>query len=326
MKRDFTIDLIKVIAMLCIIALHVFPYRSDWSVTNLLYDASVMGIPLFLMSSGYLLIGEERVSDKRYILRKFYRIIRFIVLFASVVWALKLLMHQAAMSDWIHYLTGAFLQKGPAAVCWYLGAMLIIYLLLPLINRLYCNRKSFIAAFLVLTLIEFFCFTQNLLKDTPWEQSVPQMFRIWNWLYYFMLGGIVKLLSESSYTIGYKSLAWCLLILLPACIFFQEHFKAQIGSDGCEFFYSSFIVALLAFTAFISIKGFTIPENSLLHKVLAWISPCFLWVYVTHPLIVTFTSQFVNNPFALYLIVLVISVTFSKVVVSIPILKKLTSL
>lgn len=73
--RNSSIDLIKTVAMLGVIALHTtHNYLGDsFNVSNVMYETGVISIPLFFMVSGYLLLGRNNVNY-RYVSHKIFGI------------------------------------------------------------------------------------------------------------------------------------------------------------------------------------------------------------------------------------------------------------
>lgn len=69
MKRNYSIDLIKIIAMLGVISLHTTHNYLEFFTGKILYETSVMSIPLFFMCSGYVLLGRQDV-DYKYVVKK----------------------------------------------------------------------------------------------------------------------------------------------------------------------------------------------------------------------------------------------------------------
>lgn len=77
-ERIQSVDLIKIIAMICVMGLHsagaFVSHDNDNFWGNVVGRISVCAIPLFFMVSGYLLIGRDNVSYQ-YSLKKIISII-----------------------------------------------------------------------------------------------------------------------------------------------------------------------------------------------------------------------------------------------------------
>lgn len=80
--RIQTLDLIKIIALLAIIALYSarFFFGSEGDlVACVLYVTGVIGIPLFFMVNGYLMLNKENLNY-RYVVRKVFGILKFVTI------------------------------------------------------------------------------------------------------------------------------------------------------------------------------------------------------------------------------------------------------
>lgn len=86
---------------------------------------------------------------------------------------------------------------------WYFGALIIIYLLLPLLHRIYTKKIIFrcctiswayvLWAFLLMTAVVIQAC--SMVCEEALQQNVIQTFRLWSWLQYFILGGLLVELS-----------------------------------------------------------------------------------------------------------------------------------
>ena len=72
MERNQSIDLIKIIAMIMVIGLHVNIGRLDNPIAFVISRTSGIAIPLFFMVSGFLLWG--RKDNVKYSLKKIFNI------------------------------------------------------------------------------------------------------------------------------------------------------------------------------------------------------------------------------------------------------------
>lgn len=91
------------------------------------------------------------------------------------------------------YISGIFYYN---AVTWFLGALIILYLLYPWLNRLYLSYPRgflWMMAGCMLVQCMFFIRTLGIGEGIWWhEGEIPQVYRMWNWLFYFSLGGAIN--------------------------------------------------------------------------------------------------------------------------------------
>ena len=143
--RDCNIDIIRLIACVAVVGLHTFP--KDLSlVTASLYYLSGFAVPFFFMSSGFFLLNRGELNYK-YVWHKCAGIIKIVLFWNCILYALRLgkalIFNKIFAINIFVFLEGflkSFVQKGKLWQFWYLGALLIIYVLLPVLSKL--NQKS----------------------------------------------------------------------------------------------------------------------------------------------------------------------------------------
>jgi len=282
--RNQSIDLIKIVAMSMVVSLHT-AYRfieSDSSgIMFTLYNLGVVAIPLFFMASGYILIGRENVSSS-YAFRKIIGIFRFVLVLVGVQWIIHSVIRcEIDLYTPIRNFIGAFIQTGPFAVFWYFGAMVIIYMLYPAINRAYQNKNCYYSILIILGIIQNSVFICNVAGNG--ETGVIQTFRLWNWLFYFMLGGVLK---ESA--LSRKRLSLFFAIFAAAALFSMKRLHPFIGDDHCEYFYASPVIVALSASLFLLLESFHFTNS----KLISTIQPLLLPVYVFHPFVVSHSRDY----------------------------------
>lgn len=335
-SRDLSIDLVKVVAMMCVMILHIpAMWRTD---SNLLAftmsRAAGMAIPLFFMVSGYLLFG--RKPDFRYSLKKIWGILRF-VLILSLSWTFlfMLLKHQFDVHEFIYAIFAPFIQEGMFGVFWYLGAMCIIYACLPLINGILLhypppfvktsvnqNLTRLLAVLTVLIVVSSVIFQANIIYGV--ERKIFQMFRVWNWFLYFFFGALMKELNLTNISLSGTIRALCIAVAVCLYIIFQ---KISVPIHlGIEYFFGSPAHITFSILMFIAIASVKIQSR----KVISWLSNLFLPVYAFHSLVIYFLGKLnllgVNyvgfiTPLINFLLVSSITIGVSAIVMKLPVIK-----
>ena len=202
-------------------------------------DAAVYSIPLFFMTSGYLLLDRNKVSYK-YSFHKILGIVRFVLLITSILWLALGMRHG---ENYLIYTFGCFLQKGGMGIFWYFGAMILIYLLLPLLHSLYkIHKKSFATLTIVLFVISNAVFLLNFFNIHV-ENATIQTFRLWNWVFYFNMGGLIK-----EYQVKIKFPIVILLFVVSDVLLM--YLTPLMPTIYCEYFYPSLMVQLLSLALF----------------------------------------------------------------------------
>lgn len=321
--RIQSIDLIKIIAMLGVIALHCQLYipRNYQSTYCLSTISSGFPIPLFFMVSGYLMLG--RKPDVKYSAKKIAKIIRFLVEFTIIYWLIFEATKGTSFLTAIKYVPLAMLQEGPLPIFWYFGAMCILYACLPGLNLLYQRYKKFpLKLTFFLFVIENIIFILNC--TIGFDQHVIQSLRIWNWLFYFSLGGIIKNYPKTF--MKYDVKIWHILILtiLFAGGYTSAHYFFILKNTDQS--YGSFICTAYAISIFI----YCIHSNFQGNKLIKALSPLFLPVYSLHLFTYKYYFKYINldclgeiEPIADFIIVAFITLMVSWLIMKTPVIKQI---
>lgn len=144
MQRDIRLDWIRTLAILLVITVHT------WSLSgidgnlhpmmNVLYNATdCLGVPLFLMLSGALLLGGENSSSLSHFYRKRYKrlLIPFLI-WATIVFLISLFVGKytdihttlEAASKYIPYM----LENKINSAYWFVALMTVLYAITPFIR------------------------------------------------------------------------------------------------------------------------------------------------------------------------------------------------
>lgn len=274
-KRAYNIDLLRVIACTFVIMLHVGSiylgddYNFNFIIGNFFDSFGIIAVPLFVMISGYFIIGNDKNLDFKY----FYSKTLKNIVIPTIIWSLIYLLYSELItilsmvannnfnsSNLLNPLVALF--KGvPYYHMWYMYMIIGLYLLAPLIIRIKneISPKSFKnLGFIFL----FIGFISELTNELFWNVKCIEF------IGYFMFGYIIKTYSEK---IKVKKEIFIGLFLLSfIAIFISTNLlcKYKIG-DNTLYFYqnlSPFVIlgSLSFFTIFINIKN--TKDNILIDK------------------------------------------------------------
>lgn len=147
------IDNLRGIACLMVVMIHTTTWYItnaasvslvNWDIANVLNSASRVSVPLFFMISGYLFFG-ERSAQSRHFLR-----IGLCLLFYSTVAFLYIVLFTSINSELsLKYL----LQKPVFYHLWFFFAIIVIYLLSPLLQVKSANGKMLLALMIVIGIV-----------------------------------------------------------------------------------------------------------------------------------------------------------------------------
>lgn len=239
-QRLLSLDFIKMFAMFGVMCLHSEFEFYENPLAQFLYMSAVVSIPLFFMTSGYLLYGKSSV-EWRYSVRKIYGILRFVAIMTVAFWLLTGMKHGVSF---LSFTVGSLLQRGGLGVYWYFGSMIIIYALLPIIHPVYVrHQKIFLIATVALCVLSNCIFFSHFIGFQI-EESTTQTFRLWNWVFYFNVGGLLRRYSL-------KSNIAVVLFLFAASYLFQFTVTPFMPTPYCEYFYSSWPIMLLSLFLFV---------------------------------------------------------------------------
>lgn len=317
-NRNQSIDLIKIIAMCLVVCLHTthnYMIPGVISIEFILYNSSVIAIPLFFMVSGYLLIGRKNTTYK-YAGKKIWGILRFMFFIIGSWWLIYSIIKGYDLKSLLFNYIGAFIQKGHFWMFWYFGTMCLIYCLYPLINQLSKYKKYYLSVLILIGIFQNLMFSWNLISSDG-EENIAQSLRVWNWFFYFMLGGILKRV-----VLDKKFLIALMLITIIANLAIIWWLSPFVGSSYCEYFYSCPIVILLSTVLFIIVKEFHFKNNRLITS----LSLLFLPVYTLHPFVIKAFNLVGINKYGgiiFYFTVLFASILGCWILMKIPIVKKM---
>lgn len=323
-NRNLSLDLVKVIAMIGVVALHCQLYipREYSSTFYLSTLASGFPIPLFFMVSGYLMFSRE--PNVGYAVKKILKILRFLIEFVGIFWLLTCMPKGSSIINWPKFVALSMLQEGPLPVFWYFGAMCILYALLPLL--LYLDRRfpKFLIIFVAsLFVIVNLVFVLNCMVGL--DQKIHQSLRVWNWLFYFSLGGL--LLKHKSSFSKMKVRFWYILLLAMCYTIFysvvKSHFPIMKNTDLC---YGNVICTLYALSLFVYCMQHTINKSNIISQ----LSPLFLPVYSLHLFVYEYYFDYVNlgilgevSPFIDFILVALATICISWCIMRTPILNRI---
>lgn len=199
--RIQSLDLIKIVAMYGVVLLHTNAILLHYNSGFILYSIAGLSMPLFFMVSGYLMYTRE--VTYRYIFAKIIKIVRFCFINALLFFILFGLKNSDGLNDFMNYFPGCFIQRGGVAQFWYFGSIIIIYAMLPFLQKLRLRYVHFTLYFLIILFV--LCstvFYLNLVNG--FEKSVIQTFRMWYPLLYFLLGGVLNCCISTEYVLAFR--------------------------------------------------------------------------------------------------------------------------
>lgn len=211
-NHNVSVDFLKVIATIFVIRLHSGIGSECPAYT---YYLAGCAVPIFFMINGGFILNRASMSWK-YAGKKIAKILILTSLW-SVLYTISLLVLKHKWSNPIIFLINSFLQKGGYGNFWFLGALVLLYLILPTLYKFF-NQKKYSAIILTLSfgllcaLIDAISIHRFLLGRDTIPKVVPQVLRLWTWIFYFCLGGIAFKYLSFLKNIRFSIRVWLLII------------------------------------------------------------------------------------------------------------------
>ncbi|HFI0143055.1 TPA: acyltransferase, partial [Streptococcus suis] len=332
MKRLYGIDIVKLLACLGVVILHVttlaFEITQPMNWSAYLYYLGTFSIPLFFLINGFFLLNRKELPYS-YIFKKIAGILFIVVCWSVMYWLVTFNFHD----NIIRKIVGSLLQKGYFYQFWFFGSLLMIYPTLPYLKKLLQNIKVHIAVMILLLVIGSTIQLLNfILPAVPIQKFVPQTLRLWTWYSYYIIGGLIGRVEVVQFLTKLqnkkiKLLTFSLVFLSPFVFFWicQHIFELKYA----EYFYDSIFVKLLTVLIFISI--YNIKVSTLLQKWIPFLSTGIMGIFIVHTHVIRLLLKFMDLSKPLMntlgiIIVFVMSFFVVWVMSKIPFAKKLTEI
>lgn len=307
MERNVNIDIIKIVAMLGVICVHANMKRLDVPTAYVMSRIFGISLTLFLMVSGYLMANKTITIE--YARRKIVNILLFCLKISLIVWISQMLWNLELNIDIVSIYLKIFIQGGPLRIFWYMGALCILYALLPLYRKMeHINRNFILLLLFALIVVDFVIWM--LTWSNHFEYHVRQTFRIWNWLTYFTLGVLV-----ARHPIRINIWVGGVISVVAMFIYLVFVYYSKSNIEKIEHFYTTPVCMLYTVCVFITLMNLRLNEDSRIIKAL---SSLFLPVYFLHVFIIKAYQQMVDTSSAMYfsplidyLIIAFLSISFS---------------
>jgi surface polysaccharide O-acyltransferase-like enzyme len=309
-KRLIGLDLIKVVACFLVVALHTC-YTKDTNVTisSVLYYSGVIAIPLFFITNGYLLFGKTR-KNEWYSYKKIGRILLLTFLLNGIICILYAIIKHSFRNPFSETISNLFFQKGFLSHFWFMGTLILIYLMFPAFDYLYQYKQKYFfllsACFICIQcLVDFLNIYSSIKCSNLLQSHISQTFRIESHFSYFILGGVLKLLKTK--VIKYASLRNVLFLYGLAIIYQFFMIKSVYPTFFCEYFYDNLIIICLSGMVFLYLSEIQIINGK--EGIIYIISNLIMLIYIVHPFVIRFYNKIINIRFNIVELIVVFSIS-----------------
>lgn len=202
--RSISADVVRVVALLMIIALHTilnFTVRPDFFATKAWFFLepfvvfSKAGIPLFFMLSGYLVISKNR-AIKENLYKTFRRIILPLCFFSVINIIIAYFKHDFSTSTMLDFWQGQLIRitNFPSSWLWFLVVLAFLYLLNPVWQLILSDDKNKKIALYFLVLTFLFSILATFIKFPSMKNEILyNNFTGWlGYVFLYFYGGILR--------------------------------------------------------------------------------------------------------------------------------------
>jgi surface polysaccharide O-acyltransferase-like enzyme len=337
MQRNFNLDLLKILACFSVVVLHVTGrvvfVNNNYTLSHFFYYAACIAVPIFFMVNGYLLLNKNEITYK-YIWKKISNILIVVFSWNLIILIGKLIIKRE-FNNPIYSVVENLIQRGYFWQFWFFGSLIIIYLFVPILNKYFKNVKSavlltcmFIGISLVIDLISIF---RSLNGDSIVQINVIQTFRLWTWLAYYLLGGLLGNTLVKNKILNFFNVKWNWAILISSLTIsniYQYNMAKLYNAVNAEYFYDNILTFVYVISLFILVLRFNFKS---LNRFILLISSNMIGIYILHATVIKVLSKLISfdkpllNTIIIF-IVFISSLLCSWIISKIPIVKKLISL
>ncbi|MCW6543051.1 acyltransferase [Yersinia ruckeri] len=279
------IDNLRAVACIMVVMIHATTYsltsgssvgEFSWDIANLLNSASRVGVPLFFMISGYLFFGEKSAGKKH-----FLRIGLCLAFYSAI--ALIYISTLTPIGGWVSL--KHILQKPVFYHLWFFYAIIVVYLVSPLVNVKPVSGR-YLAVVMLLLAILANPNTSKFALDGVHLLSVNLYIYgdTFYYLLYAILGRAIGMLETRERNISWG--AAVIFIISVSLIVISTKKQSIINGNFADTFYM--YCSPLVFIAAVSLLVWF--KNCLAQPVgwLTWLSGHSLAIYGLHALIIHF--------------------------------------
>lgn len=287
LSRITWIDYVRCVAILLVILMHASEQSglSDLASISIMSSIGRLGVPLFLMISGALMLPKVfQYSIPEYFGRYTQRIIQFVLLlfgYALITNLTYILFIEGAVIDNpLHFLihNNGITAKGVAGHIWYMRVITVLYILLPFLAKCIIPLKSrAVCVWIVLCILPFILSNEL--------NSIKLLSRVFPYIGYFILGYLIcnrtNFKTKSKNVILISSLV-LIISILAALI-------TDLQLNGADFFrfhwYTSSCSILISSIALFILLRELFGAYSTCPPIIANLAKCSFGIYLSHYII-----------------------------------------
>lgn len=333
MKRDYRLDHVRSIAIICVVINHaieetypVFDYsildyslQSKWFALSGWVIGRSFGVPLFFFLTGFLLLPRDYTDIKN--VKKFYKHNLWPLLVAWEGWILLYQIFICIRDETVfsvgNYLKCAlFLKHAGMPHTWYIPVIIGIYLFLPFVSNAIrtINRSILIK---LTAVIYFYCFIVPGISMLVCPTSPETIFSSQLYLAYsggvygcYLILGYIFFTFRKEIDKLYSGILWGVVLLGSTTLISTVYIQLLLRNNGSQYTvgYEFFLIPVTATCAFIIL--YRAELRSGMQKVVMQVSLCAFGIYCIHEPILQYLDSVIDyekHNSLLVLILLIVS-------------------
>lgn len=295
--RNTGVDVARIIACFAVIVLHLVG-RDAGPICAIAYFSAGFAIPVFFIASGYFVLQKESIGPS-YAATKAKRIFPIVFFWVCLACLIFSITRGTIYNPLIEFPL-ASLQMGLCGLYWFFFALFAVYCAVSTASRSCVNSTKRIA--LMTTLFGLICLAIDHLSyvslrqgGAPLQSHVPQTLRLWTWLFYFFLGGLVGRKEVRSRLYRHRVLVYCLLALSYVGVLVWDYCLGYLktGNVLAEHYYDNLFTMLYSVSLFCTCDfAFNGHRDSVHVKAIGSISGCTMGIYILHFFVIRFVKSF----------------------------------
>lgn len=248
-SRNYNIDLIKLLACGGVVLEHasVKMYFDGHLISTILYNMGMASVPLFLMCSGFFML------HKKYsywdIHRKVLKIVFLVFFWGGSYFLLTIPFKDISMLRFLDNSFGPLVQRGYFSQLWFLGALIILYELQPILIWLKKYPNFYYLFFGILMFLSMIININSMFDGHYIASNIPQTFRVWSWIGYYILGDIAYTLQIKRVNFP-KYFSWISFVLILIYSYLIEFCE---GISKNEYVYDSLFIHVMILIIFMTL-------------------------------------------------------------------------
>ena len=284
-ERSNNFELLRIISMIMILVLHFNLYgvkynqipSTDWHYYFFwtLEYICIIAVNIYVLISGYFLI-KSNIKLKKALKLEFQ-----IIFYSIIIYLIMIVINKESFN--LRVFIKLFFPISTKQY-WFMGAYLVMYLLVPFINKLANSLTKAQYKTLLIVLIIFYSLIPTLFQKNNVVNTYGGYSSLW-FIILYLVAGYIRLYVEKKYSKIGLSIIFVLMVAINMIVrvLMQKITGIEILTEYLKIStnYNSIIILIQSIVFFLIFKEIKI-KNGILNKIILFFSPLTLGVYLIH--------------------------------------------